>query len=101
MWSDKLIKEEEMFQELENKLNEFVNSLKIPSIDCMPFDSKEVNNNIQAESSETKSEETYCSEEDSEVESNESTDMLEMEVEDLLEKKVRWPILEPLVYLKV
>ena len=87
MWSDKLIKKEEMFQELENKLNEFVNSLKIPSTDFKPFNSEEVNNNVQSENSETKSEETYCSEEDSEVESSESNDVLEMEAEDLIEAK--------------
>ena len=53
----------------------------------MPFDSKEVNNNIQSENSETKIEVIYCNEEDIEVESDESTDMEEIEFEDLIEAK--------------
>ena len=73
-----------MFQELENKLNEFVNSLKIPSIDFMPFDSKEANNNDQSENIETELEETDCSYNFftcSEGDSNEScTDLEEIEI---------------------
>ena len=95
-----LLRKKRCFKKLENKLNEFVNSLKIPSRDFMPVDSKEVNNNVQSENSETKSEDIYCSEEDIEVESNESTDVLKMEVEDLLEEKFVGQLLNPLYISK-
>ena len=104
--NDKFLEKEARFKDLEEKLNEFVTSLKTndvvsknlrewpaPTTDFMPFDSKEVNNNDQSENIERELEETdfsynffTCSADDIEGDSNESsTDVEEIDITSYVE----------------
>ena len=104
--NDKFLEKEVRFKDLEEKLNEFVTSLKTndvvsknlrekpaPTTDFMPFDSKEVNNNDQSENIETELEGNDCSynfftcrEDDSDGNSNEScTDVEKIEITSYVE----------------
>ena len=69
MLSDKFLEKEARFKDLEEKLNEFVNSFKtndvvyknfceFPTTNFLPFDLKEVNNNDRTENIEAELEET-------------------------------------------
>ena len=87
MMTDKFLEKEARFKDIEEKLNEFINSWKsndvveskklhecpAPTADSMPFDFKEVNNNDESENIKRELEETDCSEDYSDSESNENT----------------------------